>query len=277
MTEWVDIGRRADGERFRIPAPGHGLVHLLITGKSGSGKSGTVTAILADLAARPNIALFGIDLKGGVEQDPWRERFTHVATSDVEAADLATTLETVIDRRARLMSTVARERRGIVRMWEPEFGPWVVLALDEMASLKNKTAGCKAALAALDQIAAKGRAVGVNVIAATQKALVGDFPSTFLANFEGRMCHRMGTPLEYATALNVAQAELEAGGWHPIGTEPKDRGRFWVTGLTGVADMTLCRSVWWEDDALHAHITRCAPLRVPPEAVADVDRFGVAV
>ena len=38
----VDMGRRADGARWVFPSPGHGLIHTLVSGKTGSGKSSTV-------------------------------------------------------------------------------------------------------------------------------------------------------------------------------------------------------------------------------------------
>ena len=46
----VDLGRRSGGGRFTIPAPGHGLMHLLISGKTGSGKSSTAAKLIGSLA-----------------------------------------------------------------------------------------------------------------------------------------------------------------------------------------------------------------------------------
>ena len=45
--------------------------NVLIGGIMGSGKSGVLNVIIANLAGCRNVVLWGIDLKGGMELQPW--------------------------------------------------------------------------------------------------------------------------------------------------------------------------------------------------------------
>lgn len=45
--------------------------HGLLGGVAGAGKSGVLNVILAELVACPDVVLWGVDLKGGMELQPW--------------------------------------------------------------------------------------------------------------------------------------------------------------------------------------------------------------
>ena len=62
--------------------------NVLIGGIAGAGKSGILNVIIAALAACRDVVLWGVDLKGGMELQPWAACFDRLATTPDEAAEL---------------------------------------------------------------------------------------------------------------------------------------------------------------------------------------------
>lgn len=263
MTQTMEIGLlelHGELDRWRLPAPGHGLLHMLLSGITESGKSGTMNRIVARLATRSDVALIGLDFKGGLELRPWSPRLTAIATDVAEAEDLLPQVATgLIPARAGLIGDIAEAEGKSLRLWESRMGAWLVLLVDEMAELRSS----KIALQALTSIAQVGRAAGVIVVAATQKALVASgsgsgFPSMLLTNLPGRVCHRMGTMLEYSTALNRPQEHLKLAGFTPI--EEDQKGLAYVASVPGTPDLARVKATWMDDDRI-------------PEIAAQTSRF----
>lgn len=135
--------------------------HALIGGIAGSGKSGVLNVILANLVACPDVVLWGIDLKGGMELRPWASCLDRLATTPREAAALLRDGVRVLDGRASALS-----RRGL-RVWEPSAtAPALVIVVDEYAELAEEAGD---ALDSADSIGRRGRAVAVTLLAATQR------------------------------------------------------------------------------------------------------------
>ena len=55
--------------------------HGLLGGVAGAGKSGVLNVILAELVACPDVVLWGVDLKGGMELRPWAACLDRLATT----------------------------------------------------------------------------------------------------------------------------------------------------------------------------------------------------
>ncbi|MBV9920927.1 MAG: hypothetical protein JOY78_08780, partial [Pseudonocardia sp.] len=62
--------------------------HGLLGGVAGAGKSGVLNVILAELVACPDVVLWGVDLKGGMELQPWAACLDRLATDPATAAAL---------------------------------------------------------------------------------------------------------------------------------------------------------------------------------------------
>jgi S-DNA-T family DNA segregation ATPase FtsK/SpoIIIE len=60
--------------------------HALIGGVAGAGKSGILNAILASLTGCPDVVIWGVDLKGGMELRPWAPCLDRLATTPAQAA-----------------------------------------------------------------------------------------------------------------------------------------------------------------------------------------------
>lgn len=59
--------------------------NMLIGGMVGSGKSGVLNVILAHLVTCPDVTIWGIDLKGGMELQPWSPGLDQLATTPEHA------------------------------------------------------------------------------------------------------------------------------------------------------------------------------------------------
>ncbi len=132
--------------------------NVLIGGMVGSGKSGILNVILAHLVGCGDVRVWGIDLKGGMELRPWQPCLDRLATTPEQATGLMADAMTELDRRAALLATIG------VRVWEPApTAPALIIIIDEYAELPPE------AHEHADSIARRGRAVAVNLLAATQR------------------------------------------------------------------------------------------------------------
>jgi S-DNA-T family DNA segregation ATPase FtsK/SpoIIIE len=151
----VPVGIYEDGEPVRVRLLHR---HTLVGGVAGSGKSGLVNAILAGLVACTDVALWGIDLKGGMELQPWARSLGQLATTAGGAVALLRAAVSELEARAALLAA-----RG-ERLWRPSpSAPALLLVIDEYAELPDEAAEFA------DSIARRGRAVAVNLLAATQR------------------------------------------------------------------------------------------------------------
>src|SRR5215213_4020903 len=100
------IGRRARpvaaGLRFATSIGGDpvafpmGQGHLLVAGRTGSGKSTVLRSLLWSAAADPDVSIVAVDLKL-VELSAWMPRLEFLATTRVRAVRALTTIRNVIN------------------------------------------------------------------------------------------------------------------------------------------------------------------------------------
>lgn len=82
ITEPVDLGP------FEDAAPAKILLlrrHVLVGGVSGSGKSGGLNVLMANLAACADVVIWAIDLKRGMELGPWASCIDRPALDEISA------------------------------------------------------------------------------------------------------------------------------------------------------------------------------------------------
>ncbi|MBV8540577.1 MAG: hypothetical protein JO364_11600 [Pseudonocardiales bacterium] len=132
--------------------------NVLIGGMVGSGKSGILNVILAYLITCVDVRVWGIDLKGGMELQPWQACLDRLATTPDQARALLVDAVGELDRRAASLAKIG------VRVWEPApASPALIIIIDEYAELPPE------AHEYADSIARRGRAVAVNLLVATQR------------------------------------------------------------------------------------------------------------
>jgi S-DNA-T family DNA segregation ATPase FtsK/SpoIIIE len=155
VTRPVELGLSEDGQPVQV------LIlrrNVLVGGTTGSGKSGVLNIILATLAACTDAVIWGVDLKGGMELHPWASCLGRLATTPEQANELFRDAVVLLNQRAALKAAHGE------RVWEPTYeDPALVIVVDEYAELPDEAHDCA------DSIARRGRAVAVNLIAATQR------------------------------------------------------------------------------------------------------------
>jgi S-DNA-T family DNA segregation ATPase FtsK/SpoIIIE len=158
ITQPVTLGVFEDATPVRISLLRR---HGLLGGIAGSGKSGVLNVIVANLAACADVVLWAIDLKGGMELQPWAACLDRLATTPGEAARVLRDAVAIVEARAQ---ATAQDK---ARVWEPStHRPALVIIVDEYAELAEHA---PTAVECADSVARRGRAVAVTLLAATQR------------------------------------------------------------------------------------------------------------
>lgn len=158
ITEPIDFGPFEDAVPCRVLFLRR---HALFGGATGAGKSGGLNVLIGNLVACADVVIWGIDMKKGMELGPWAACIDRLATTPEEARALLADAVAILEARAALLAEQGQ------RVWEPSPDmPALVIIIDEYAELVDDAPG---AVKDADSIARRGRAVAVNLIAATQR------------------------------------------------------------------------------------------------------------
>ena len=135
--------------------------HAIFGGTTGSGKSGGLNVLMGNLTACPDVIIWAIDLKRGMELGPWTECIDRLATTPDQATALLRDAVAILKGRAEYLASAGR------RAWEPTPEmPALVIIIDEYAELSEEA---PEAMHYTDEIARLGRALAVTLVAATQR------------------------------------------------------------------------------------------------------------
>jgi DNA segregation ATPase FtsK/SpoIIIE, S-DNA-T family len=157
VAQPLSLGLYEDATMMRLPIAGQ---CVLIAGIRGAGKSGVLNDVVGELAACPDVVLWGLDLKHGLELGPWTPVFDRIASTLADAEALLDAAERVMTAHGQLL---AHERGD--KEWRPTpQRPALVLVCDEQGRLRDSAA----AISKLETIASQGRALGVWLVSATQ-------------------------------------------------------------------------------------------------------------
>ncbi|WP_374106733.1 FtsK/SpoIIIE domain-containing protein [Kitasatospora aureofaciens] len=169
--------------------------HWLIVGATRSGKSTLIASLVRELAPQ-RVALFGIDLKGGMELSLFEDRLSALASTRAEAARLLAELVAETEARMQLCRSV-----GARSIWDLPAKlrklP-VVVIVDEVAELylmatredKAEVGEISTNLLRLSQL---GAALGIHLVIAGQRvgSDLGPGVTALRAQLAGRICHRV--------------------------------------------------------------------------------------
>jgi S-DNA-T family DNA segregation ATPase FtsK/SpoIIIE len=158
ITEPIDLGPFEDATSARVLFLRR---HALFGGVAGSGKSGGLNVLMGNLTACRDVVIWAVDLKRGMELQPWAPCIDRLATAPEQARVLLRDAVAVLEARAAWLAARGR------RVWEPTPElPALVIVIDEYAELADEVPDTTADT---DSIARRGRAVAVTLIAATQR------------------------------------------------------------------------------------------------------------
>jgi DNA segregation ATPase FtsK/SpoIIIE, S-DNA-T family len=248
VVDKVRLGRTQTGADWYLKVHGKST---LIVGASGSGKGSPLWGVIMGLAPAVHVdmcRLYGVDLKEGIELAFGAEMATTFASTVPEAVATLRLLDKIITDRGAVM-------RGKNRDFTPELGdPLHVLVIDELAELTCYGGSPELRIEAdklLKSILARGRALGVVVIAAVQdprKEVVA------ARNLFGQViCLRVKESAETDMVLDAMAKRAPA---HLISSLAP--GTAWVVDDTGNADRV--RADYWPD-----HVIRSVAVKHPTD------------
>lgn len=194
------LGIDEKGSPLLLRLTSSNVVHVLVAGATGSGKTALARTMLASLAlhnAPTDLRFVLIDPKGrgfGMLQT-----LPHATGSVVVSTD-----EAVAKLKAVVGEMELRDRAHTSR-------PVIVVAVDELADLLQT--GGKEVEGLLTRLAQRGREAGIHLLACTQKPSASLIGSAMKANFPVRLVGTVASKDEarYATGISESGAEKLGG------------------------------------------------------------------
>ncbi len=201
ITEPIELGPFEDAIPARVLFLRR---HGLFGGVAGSGKSGGINVLMGNLSACRDVVIWAVDLKKGMELQPWASCIDRLATSPAQARALLRDAVAILEARAAMLAATGR------RVWEPSPEmPALIIIIDEYAELADDA---PEATAYTDSIARRGRAVAVTLVAATQRPTQKAMgQGAVRSQMDIRICFRVRERKD--VDLILGQGMLTAG-WH---------------------------------------------------------------
>lgn len=173
--------------------------HAFICGPTGSGKSQYLKLMLQSLVeshSEAQLELVTIDFKGGATLRCFESRAIKSATDlDQDISPVLLQVQNLLAEREVRFSQL-----GIARIEQDSALPRVVVAVDELAHLLQR----RGALEVLESVAARGRSLGVHLVATAQST--SGISRSLLVNLSLRVATGKLDPLELAQ-LGIRSAQ----------------------------------------------------------------------
>lgn len=190
------LGLDESGVPLLLHLPSPDVVHILIVGTSGSGKTALMRSLLLSLALhnpQGRLQLVLLDPKGRGLAPLFR--LPHLLVPPVSDPGQA---GMVLQRLVEEMERRDRQRRN---------SPAIVVAVDELADLIE--AGGAPVETGIRRLAQRGREAGIHLVAATQKPTASAVGTLAKANFPVRLVGAVTTPEEAKIATGLAGSGAE--------------------------------------------------------------------
>jgi hypothetical protein len=262
----IPVGVDEDGQWVTVSLPER---NVLVGGEPGAGKSVALSLLVSTAALDPDAILITLDGKL-VELACWGGVAAQAVGVDVaDAIRVLGGLQIELDVRLRGLQ---RANRRKVR---PGIGmPLVVVVIDELAHYLNGPDRRQNAEFAnlLRDLVSRGRAVGIVVLAATQKPSTDVIPSAIRDLFGFRWAFRCTTPQASDTILGQGWASL---GHSASAIDPAARGVGLLLHEGG--QPVRMRACYLDDDELVALAERAEALRARQRDGSGylIDRLGL--
>jgi len=209
------------------------LPHLLIAGRTGTGKSVCLNSIITSMimTRRPDeVRMLMIDPKM-VELSPYKNlpHLMHPVVTDMKKAEaiLAWAVEKMEERYHLLARAGVRHLSGYNQLGEeelmerirpesdderrqiPTHMPYIVIVADELADLMMTSA--KEVETHIIRLAQKSRAVGIHLVLATQKPTVDVITGLIKSNLPARICFQVASRTDSRVVLDEMGADKLLG------------------------------------------------------------------
>lgn len=194
------LGLEADGTPLMLRLPAPDVVHVLVAGTTGSGKTALARTLLVSLAMfnrQSQVQLVLIDPKG--------RGFGPLAALPHVLGGVASTPTAAIERLRWLVDEMERRDREAINR------PALVVGIDELADLL--ATGGSAVETLLTRLGQRGREAGIHLVACTQKPTAQIIGGAMKANFPVRLVGAVAGRDEarYATGIPDSGAEKLEG------------------------------------------------------------------
>jgi S-DNA-T family DNA segregation ATPase FtsK/SpoIIIE len=242
------LGVDSAGAPLLLRIPSAAVGHVLIAGQTGAGKTALARTIVTSLAMYNRESEVQVVLV-----DPKRRGFGALKTLPHVLGDVVSTPEEAVTCLRWVGEELARRER------DPQSRPLLVVLIDELADLLQT--GGKRMERLITQVAQRGRAAGVHLVACTQKPTAGLIGSEVKAAFPVRLVGAVASSEEarYASDRTDSGAENLGG-----------RGDFL---LVGGGECVRFQAAWLGRKELDAIALR---LRDPSGRDADADWSALA-
>jgi hypothetical protein len=175
--------------------------HLLVSGSTGSGKSHWLNIIIGQLMKIKNVELHLFDPKQ-VELSHFEKKVEEYADDPVEISKSLRGLIREMKQRYTLMKKLGVRNIDQIPDWKYKF-----VVIDEFADLNmNGEVG-----ESIQRLAQKGRACGIHLIIATQRASTKVISGDVKINFNVRVVFRMAKEVDSRVMIDEAGAEKLLG------------------------------------------------------------------
>ena len=201
----VPLGLFEDGSEITLNMA---WAHTLVAGTTDGGKSGVVNAILLGTLGCADLVRILVDCKAGApEFRAYRDVAFHVASSPEEGMRTLNGLRAVYEYRGNLLAEKdvpfeIDEGGETVRKWRPEYGPFILTAIDELAELTKNVRG---SAKAVQSLRALQRFIGEFSLDATQTPSKGVFDDSTDARLNYRNRIGLGTTEQGANNIIFGQ------------------------------------------------------------------------
>jgi hypothetical protein len=208
----VPLGLFEDGSEISLNMA---WAHTLVAGTTDGGKSGVVNAILLGTLGCADLVRILVDCKAGApEFRAYKDVAFHVAASPEEGMRTLNGLRAVYEYRGNLLAEKdvpfeIDEDGETVRKWRPEYGPFILTSIDELAELTKNVPGSAKAIQSLRAVQ---RFIGEFSLDATQTPSKGVFDDSTDARLNYRNRVGLGTTEQGATNIIFGQG-MHGRGW----------------------------------------------------------------
>lgn len=186
--------------------------HLLVAGKSQSGKSNLVNGIIATLVqthSPDELRIVLVDQKGGIEFTHWTEiphLLWNVAKTVEDVKPMLDRVVTVMKKRMALLEKAKKKDLPSYNRSTDERLPRILVVIDEMNTFVGLGALTDEIHNLIMLIVSQGRAVGIHMITATQHPEVKVIPGRIKTNMSVRMSGAMPSIVASQIVLDSADA-----------------------------------------------------------------------
>lgn len=248
------LGRYEDGGSVELDIR---QSHTMAGGMTGSGKSGALNVIMAELAGRRDVLIWGLDIRkrGAVELKPWLRVMDRLAKTPEEAEELLEALVRIHAARSEWMA----ERE--IRDWpiSPEF-PLLVVVIDELKGVMRLPACCNA----VDELIEVGRQQGIILVMATQRPTAENLGGGLDARGNCAIRIALQTEKEGDSRLILGD-DLVREGWKAHALPPQG---YAYLKIPGPCEPRRLRFFHMDDAAVRETGEGCAALRPKLDAVS---------